>query len=181
MNGARANLIVGIVIGFIGLLAAVAGILWLDARAVYLLTSQFRSASYPQTTGRIQHSQLRFEQGGRRSFSSYEVEVAYTYEVDGQAYQGKKYRFTSTISQREEGPKRIVSELPAGKEVAVYYNPRDPAEAVLAPGTSPADFLFVHLLVPFNCFLVIFAGVTWRLARCGPIRREVRPSSNAAS
>jgi hypothetical protein len=49
-------------------------------------------------------------------------------------------------------PRSYASKYPVGKDVTVYYNPKDPSEAVLEPG-------FVDTFKAFDVFSYIFFGV----------------------
>ena len=49
-------------------------------------------------------------------------------------------------------PASVASRYPVGKDVVVYYNPKDPADAVLEPG-------YVGLFKPFDVFSYLIFGV----------------------
>ena len=65
--------------------------------------------------------------------------VKYRYTVAGKTYSGNRYRFGEIYSSDGIGY-QIVAEHPAGKRVTVYYNPDDPADALLRPGLEGATF-----------------------------------------
>jgi hypothetical protein len=81
--------------------------------------------------------------------------VVYEYEVNGQTYRGDRLRIgiESFIGSR----RRVEQELaryPVGSAVTVYYNPANPAEAVLQRGVGSRAALVIGIT-----FLVI-AGMT---------------------
>jgi hypothetical protein len=98
--------------------------------------------------------------------------MEYTYEVAGTVHTGKTYRrgFVNASRKFTHG---LVDSLPAGKEVDVFYNPDDPAEAVLVQGVDGGDLFAAMALTPFNVVMLAFwAGIwgRWRYAATGGAR-----------
>ncbi len=81
--------------------------------------------------------------------------VVYEYEVNGQTYQNNRLRLgiESFIGSRRKVEQEL-ARFPVGSAVKVYYNPDNPAEAVLQPGVSSKAALVIGIT-----FLVI-AGMT---------------------
>jgi hypothetical protein len=66
----------------------------------------------------------------------YEAEVTYTYTVDGRPYRSQRIAFGHTSGRDESAIARALERYRQGREVLVYYDPRNPQLAVLEPSTS---------------------------------------------
>jgi hypothetical protein len=129
-----------------GLLATIVGvicsvtipILVLGGLGYFLYKRNQQSMAYRQstqtwqiTTGTVLMSSVQSSYSGR-SHSTYPV-VVYQYEVNGERYQsqrikaGEQFINVRVIGQAEA----TVTKYPIGATVTVYYNPSNPAEAVL--------------------------------------------------
>src|SRR5207244_4080227 len=93
-----------------------------------------------------------------------------TYQVQGQNYFSDQFRYLTT--PQGTWADEIVAAHPVHSPVKVYYNPRDPADAILAPGVSGDDLHTALFFLPFNiamvalwCMLVI--TVCGRRTRAG--------------
>jgi len=76
--------------------------------------------------------------------SSYTVEVAYRYTVDGRPYRGTRLAFGYGGSSGRAAHQAIADRLMQARTVVVRYDPFDPARAVLACGVNRSIlFLFV--------------------------------------
>jgi hypothetical protein len=53
-----------------------------------------------------------------------------------------------------------------GSGTQVFYNPENPADAVLSPGFDGRDFVLVLLLTPFNCVIVALWLLSASWLRC---------------
>ena len=84
--------------------------------------------------------------------------IQYSYQVGGQAYQSNKYAPGPEIGGT--GAHKIVARYPVGAQVMVFYNPQNPAEAVLER-KAPALWLFWLLLVIFDCTLCGVVPLLW--------------------
>jgi hypothetical protein len=120
---------------------------------------------WPTTTGRVLRSEVELRrshssEGGYSS--SYYPAVLYEYQVMGQRYQsstlspGMEYGlgFQGRVQAR-------VAKYPAGSTVMVYYNPDNPAQAVLehsATGNRIMGWVAVLILVILACTLVMMFG-----------------------
>jgi hypothetical protein len=113
------------------------------------LIRQCLTYGYEQTTGTIVASRLE----PRRKTVALVVEYAYV--VDGQPHTGTRYRYGS-VDANASVWRPIQADLPAGKEVPVYYRAGDPAEAVLLRGPMGLDLFALWFLTPFN--LVALGG-----------------------
>ena len=58
-------------------------------------------------------------------------EISYTYQVAGLEYTSKRLSFTGTKSfSKRENAEEAASHYPVGAQLPVYYNPKNPKEAV---------------------------------------------------
>jgi hypothetical protein len=126
------------------------------------------SQGWPATTGAITekhvaHS-LHTDTDGDSS-DSYSPQVSYSYQVLGQQYTGNKISFGFAKSHNSyQKAEAELTRFPLGSPVTVYYNPSNPAEAVLerkAGGAVLATILgvfFIFLGLCISCPL-IFSGL----------------------
>ncbi len=115
---------------------------------------QLRATTYPTTEGVITRSEVRTEPGDEGG-TVHKLDVAYDYEVGGRRYTGTQYCYAP------QGPGgracyEIRAGLPVGARVPVYYDPDDPADALLRPGVLGSHVVFLWFLTPFN--LVMLGG-----------------------
>lgn len=94
------------------------------------------------------------------TFVEYYISVSYKYEVEGESYFSSSYslgegdrasRFYSERSLAEEAATEL---FPAGSSLTVYYDPKMPSSALLAPGWNWGTF--VPLLLG-----IFFGGAGW--------------------
>jgi hypothetical protein len=97
-----------------------------------------RSLSWPSAEGVISHSAvlLRTQQtSSPTNAAMYKADVAYRYEVKGRDYSSSQITlmdYSSTAGRAED----IAARYPDGAGVSVYYNPADPSDSVLEPGST---------------------------------------------
>jgi hypothetical protein len=134
-------------------LATVATGVVLVVFGVYTRVQSLRSRSWPTVTGVITESYVSTSRRSRSSERSETAHIRYRYAVNGKTYD------SDTISYAKgffDGASTQVSHYPQGSTVPVYYDPRDPASAVLDPGAGPTPGL--ALLAGVGCFGYAF----WR-------------------
>lgn len=105
-----------------------------------------RSKAWSHTVGQV----VEFN---RKGFTYKRVKVVYTYTVYGVEYRGKKIAFGyGIISHAFLMRGERLAQYRDSKEVTVYYNPNDPSQAVLEPGTKDAlsTLLFGLVIVVFG-------------------------------
>ena len=125
------------------------GLLFLIAQLV-LVRTIFGSSKWPSVPGRIITSSVYGPIYGKYG-PEYGADIEYRYSVEGGTCIAtvidpiKVYHETLAESQS------LVQRYPLGKTVTVYYDPRDPCNAVLVPVASPANVLF-------GCLGLIFLG-----------------------
>ena len=131
---------------------------------------QIASRNYPAVSGEITHSELTREH--RSKGGTYGVDIRYNYVVDGRAFDGTRYRYNAGASSDSAWAREAVASHPVGASTQVFYNPRNPEEALLSPGLGGADLFLVLFLMPFNLITFgLFTGLgTWL---CGRIFKPV--------
>ncbi len=90
-----------------------------------------RSASWPTVEGVVLTSKLEMHEGNKGA--TYSARITYDYQVKGRHYDGRRLAFGALASSTGYA-QGILDRYPVGGKVRVYYDPRDPGEAVLEPG-----------------------------------------------
>ncbi|WP_437187924.1 DUF3592 domain-containing protein [Planctomicrobium sp. SH668] len=171
--------------GWLVVLSAAAGVflLWLYAA---LQIEHTRSRRWPSVKGKILSSGIEaFRELGRGNGSikpiRFRPRVEYEYQVDGRRYQGDRINFGSGMtgairsSHREEGVNiidrtggragsyapfgwmnRLVLKYPVESEVDVFYNPEQPALAVLET-SGTGNFIVMLFAIGFFAFAIALA------------------------
>jgi hypothetical protein len=98
---------------------------------------------------RTEHSQGRTYQR-----TSYAPIVQYTYQVNGQAFQGARIALGGSMSYDYNTAQSIANRYQPGQPTTVHYDPANPAEAVLEPKASGSAVLIVVGVI----FLLIGIG-----------------------
>lgn len=80
------------------------------------------------TTGTVLTSRLEEWESSPGEIIDYPV-VTYSYQVNGQAYEGK--RITPNVESGGSGSAKVIARYLVGSSVQVFYNPKDPSAAVL--------------------------------------------------
>jgi hypothetical protein len=87
------------------------------------------SSAWPTTTGVVNESSVKGSEGRRRP--SYRLELRYSYEVDGQSYDGDQAQFGPTRVTEKLPIETLAKRYPQGAQVTVHYDPDDPSTSVL--------------------------------------------------
>lgn len=124
-----------------------------------------KTNDWPGATGKIVESKVSRSSGRRepRSRSTdrdYTVDVRYSYEVDGQKFEGDRLRRVNQ-SHKWSSAKKEQSLFPPGKEVQVYYDPKTPSQSVLIKGIGLSWMMMALGLMA----LVIGLVVMFHMAR----------------
>ena len=124
---------------------------------IYFMRRKMAAVSqWPSTLGAVQMSTLE-RRSSEDGYTDYPV-VQYSYQVGGQAYQSLKLAPGPEVGG--SGARKVVAKYPAGAQVMVFYNPQNPAEAVLER-KAPAQWLMWLILVIFDCALCGVIPVIW--------------------
>jgi hypothetical protein len=126
---------------------------------VVLQTSvrQVLASKYRVTTGQIMLSQL-----GQGAVRRRGLDVRYSYCVGDHKFTGVRYRYDDRNDAFDY--KAVVNALPVGSTQTVYYNPANPADAVLSTGLTGCDLLLTLFAFPLNIgtFMVWVAAIRSR-------------------
>jgi hypothetical protein len=138
-----------VLIGF-GVIAIVIG--------VVLYIVQFRqglradaSKKWPTASGTVTASAVERSPDSKRR---YRAALTYSYRVDAKEYQSERI-FWGGNEGREKHMASVVETYPAGGKVRVFYDPKNPAEAVLDPiqhTGSRAVVLYAMAMVTLGLF-----------------------------
>ena len=140
-NLAFAALIIGIAFGLLG---------------GYGVVKSLSAQRWETVEGKIVESRA-----SRGSRSRSEPQIVYEYQVAGRLYKSEKIAFLFVTSS-ESDVFETVSKYPPDAKVTVYYNPADPAQAVLEPDVS------------IFSVLILIAGISL-LAAWRWIKRKAKP------
>ena len=106
-----------------------------------------RMRDWPAVAGRVDAACIEQEPGALFSWGKqYRPLVFYSYQVGGRLFQSSQYKNTSSPFSRRrlwsthnrQKAEEIANAHPQGRQVRVYYNPRNAQEAYLALDTSTA-------------------------------------------
>jgi hypothetical protein len=95
-----------------------------------------QTAQWPSVRGRIVTSEVTTTavKTGRVFRESLVANTVYSYSVNGRNFRGDARRVVPMLHFETEGtPEEIVGKYPVGKSVTVYYDPNNPADALLTP------------------------------------------------
>ncbi len=150
--------LIGLFCGGLFILAFVAAGVFLIYQSVRSRKKADASQAWPATTGQVTDAQVTrhtsTDSDGDTSVN-YIPKVSYTYLVLGQEYQGDKIGFGFQQSFGSSAKAQAALErFPVGGQVAVFYDPDNPAEAVLerkAGGSTLSLVLGIVFIVISVC------------------------------
>jgi len=116
------------------------------------LYQQYESQNFPSVTGTITHSEVTSHRGSKGG-TSYTAVIEYSFAVGDRKLVGNKIRF-GLASASYASASALVGAYPVGAAVPVYYNPANPAEALLSPGVKGSDFMGLLFMTPFNMVML---------------------------
>jgi len=125
---------------------------------------------YAETTGRVVSTAIHESPGDSDSGPTYKPVIGYAYQVGRIAYTNDRYDFFSVSSGRGWA-ESVMREYPAGKEVAVYYDPDKPYEAVLHRDLPAMTYFLILFLQPF---LVVGLGLVGYLIAWPSRKRRLK-------
>jgi len=130
---------------------------------LYRYTMGKESVSWPMVKGKITYS--RAEPKKVKTGHEYRPSVKYAYTVDGTSYKGNRITASDVYQKTLSGAKDILKKYPTGGEVSVYYDPADPARALLETGMKKN--VYVLLVAAAACFFFAAAIVVSELKKKG--------------
>lgn len=138
-----------------------------DVTFVTNAVAQARTSAFASTTGTIvEIAAEKRRSGGRKSPTRHRVNLRYKYRVQDNEYEQTQYRATGN-NLDDDWINRLVASLSPGTSVTVYYDPANPAEAVLDNRLIARDVLPLFLFLPFNLVIVglAYGGIAAVLRR----------------
>lgn len=161
----------------IWLLLTLFGLFWtaivsvFDGFLGYGFINQLRAQNFPQVTGYITHSAITTDHSGHST--TYGADIRYHYEVNGQSFEGNRYRYAEGSDSDSAPAGKAVARFSEGSEVSVFYNPQNPADAVLSPGLDSQNFMMLLFMTPFNAVMLGF----WLTGLC-MVSQKLLPGPN---
>ena len=120
-----------------------------------------KSAQWPSVPGVMTASSIRT--GVCKNIPCYHGEIAYQYRVGNTQYTGTAFELGRTHWAARDAWQKEIDKYRIGKAVNVYYEPRNPAKAVLEPGligeTEIVYKMDVGMIWFFGCCFV--ATLLW--------------------
>ena len=117
----------------------------------------------------VEHSRVRSHSGD--DSTTYSVDIAYRYRIDGREYRGDRYHFRSGSSSGYEAKQRVVAAHPAGSTLRIYVNPADPFDSVIVRDMGATLYLgLLPLIFAVAGGLILVFGIRQgrRLGRQAP-------------
>lgn len=120
-----------------------------------------RSNSWPQVEGIVlDHKVVPVDREGAGARLG--LRLVYQYEVEGTQYTGSKIDVAGTLvvlygELAQELQQRAENDFPRGDPIEVYYDPSNPADAVLVTGIVPTTYwqlLFVVFIVSAYVYFI---------------------------
>jgi hypothetical protein len=139
------------------------------AFGIVFLKDGLESVAWPRVEGRVLSSVVRVDisqrrGAARRGARSYYAEVTYQYGVRGATYTSSRYALGETSEKYKErsDAEAVAAGFRKGQPIPVYYDPDDPASAVLEAGAGIGAW--VPLLLSF-LFLGVGVPLIWMTAK----------------
>jgi hypothetical protein len=118
------------------------GILFL-ALGGYEFWEGSKTKDWPAAPGRMIESAIETRSSSSRPHgrssrrdTDYSVRVRYSYEVAGQKLEGQRLQYGNKSHDKQSSAKQVQSLYPAGKEVQVFYDPKNLKSSVLLKGSG---------------------------------------------
>jgi hypothetical protein len=123
----------------------------------------WKSKSWPTTTGRIVASNATPPVGDE----GWSLDVSYEYQVGNSLYTSRRVSFGWLW--RDVEPAEFAEEYPPGTELTVFYDPGNPATAVLFPRAGIEGFLGTiggfMILALLTGSICLVGAMVWRALR----------------
>lgn len=105
---------------------------------------------WPTTSGTVLDTGTTEVRQIRSVLPAWRPYAAYTYTIDGIDFQSTRIDFGAMPSlDRAWLESSLAEKFPSGKTLPVYYNPANPAKAVLQPGGDNALWIYIVLGLAF--------------------------------
>jgi uncharacterized membrane protein len=87
--------------------------------------------------------------------------IVYRYEVDAETYTSDRYDLLGRSTPSRQQARTVVRRFPPGKTVRAWYDPDDPAKAVLARTATAGGWYLILFLQPFLAVSLAGALAIW--------------------
>ncbi len=135
----------------LALLAVAAFLIWFFRHSVRRAAE---SAHWPIAEGSVVAASMRVIADTQQS--RFRPLVEYAYRVGGRDYRCSRIQWGGLVDlPSRSAAAKVVGHYQAGKSIKVYYNPRQPAVAVLQPGHA-AGVGNIVIIAPFFALLGLF-------------------------
>jgi hypothetical protein len=102
---------------------------------------------WTRTEGRIVESRVeKIEDESEEHLDRTRFVIRYAYRVGGRTYESPQVWIGSSEASSSDEPTRWVERFPPGAVVPVWFDPRDPSQAVLVRGSSGRQLKLVLLV-----------------------------------
>ena len=125
--------------------------------------NQMRSFMFASTVGTVDSIRETVHRGSKGG-TSYGIDIAYHFTVNQRRYDSTRLRYLQGSSSKRWAA-GMLEQWPVGAHPTVYYNPGDPAQAVLIRGLEGHDLFMALFLTPFTLImLMLWVGTVqgWR-------------------
>jgi hypothetical protein len=115
------------------------GLILIAVSAISLVKAQ-ATKNWPSVAGKVIRAQIvpvEKIREKKQKLVLFRPEVVYSYTVDGKEFVTDTIRADLSAQAQTAEAELLLEKYPAGQSVAVFYNPANPAEAVLEPGRNP--------------------------------------------
>jgi len=143
-------------------LIVAAVLLCLNGLVFIPLTRQWMARDFPATEGTVSSSATRSHATGP-GVSGYSLAIQYEYTVGGTVYHGDRFRYD--LSAKPGAAEDETKFWPKGRKIAVYYNPREPQDSLLAPGIAKDDAFDLIKLTLINAAALLLVFWIWAQKR----------------
>jgi hypothetical protein len=137
----------------VGVILAVSGGVFL-IQSIRKLLEAVASKNWPSTPGKVVSSEvkqserkLQSDSGPEKTVTVYEVHIRYEYSVKNVVFSGIDVSEGPSSTTDRAWAEARVAQFPRGKEMPVYYSPKDPTRSLLVPGFHSANLVPVAIAV----------------------------------
>lgn len=140
-------------VGFIAVLLVATGSIGLTW-AVFQVFEARDSARWPKTIATITHSWVSRKEDAEGEL--FEANVTYQYFVEGRKIIANRIRLGGRTAQSWRGPsERVVARYPVGHGVTFAYDPDDPTQGVLEPGSTRSAWTMVAISAAWTALSIL--------------------------
>ena len=132
------------------------------------------AGNWQQVPCKIESARVTSYRGSKGS-TSYNIDVAYRYEFDGQQFTGDRYGFSTTSSSSRAWRDAAVRSLRNDPTPVCFVNPSEPSESVLSTELGSEKWFTLIPLIFFAVGLGIFLAAPKLAAKSGGARGLPRP------